>query len=790
MRQILRRTLSTTLSLSVITAAPFSNAARADWGPIETGDLTVDEILDASSSKRLPVESARVIVDNDAAFQSKLEAIRNAKSSIRMVYYIFSDDYSSSVLTEELIAAAKRGVSVKLLLDYHTNYKHLDLLLAMMAQGNSGRGKMDIRLFNRPTIEIKKDVKFLTSACAPETSAKGMTACSDEKLANVEKYFAKDPNGSKSLFLKLFLSGLYSKNPDALKLAAIEGSGFNPAAAGGAKPSAEEMEQLKEFGKLVFDAKFRGSLEAKIKLSMAFAMYGDKLGPIYNMISSTLPVERERNEAAKKDWKHLTDFTHHKLLAIDDSFIQLGGRNIEDSYHMQPNALTKKYIFMDTDMAVKMSKKNSDVAKAYDRLFEFKAMTATLAQVQTELPNDLVKNIPAVAQAAAACAPVKTAQFSRYEQCIEDGLKTQVLSTADQRQDEALKTLRQNAEIYRTQYQPKALNSWRNSLSADDSMSKSDVSSMVLTYIENIPYNKSVAPGSETRVYGSAQGKDEKNGKYIHSLLVQGLRNTCKVSTESGVKKRVILHQGYVLFPSNVMMALGSMFNGTWNCRNVDVLVLTNSPKTTDLNVVNFFARHQLKALSDIASQSSSPAKARIKIMEYKAPENGEATRSLHTKVNVLGDDVIIGSANADVRSYFMDTNNGFFFRGAKDFIQEYQNFVGRIANDKSRVTDLMADLLARSHDNLLQEDIVSIKEMIAKYNGSGFITPEREKIIVTEVTRLLNYVYETNKALLNIEFVPRNTTGVENSMATSNSAREMRQIEMANTFNSLMMLL
>lgn len=785
-----RRTLITTLSLSVIATAPFSNAARADLGPIETGDLTLDEILHASSSKRLPVKSARVIVDNDAAFQAKLEAIRAAKTSIRMVYYIYSDDYSSSVLTEELIAAAKRGVSVKLLLDYHTNYKHLDLLLAMMNEGNSGRGKMDIRFFNRPTIEIKKDVKFLTSACAPETSAKGMTACSDEKLANVEKYFAKDPNGSKSLFLKLFLSGLYSKNPAALKLAAVEGSGFNPAATGGAQPSEDEMEQLKEFGKLVFDAKFRGSLEAKIKLSLAFAMYGDKLGPIYNMLSSTLPVERERNEAAKKDWKHLTDFTHHKLLAIDDTFIQLGGRNIEDSYHMQPNALTKKYIFMDTDMAVKMSKKNTDIAKAYDRLFEFKAMTATLAQVQTELPNDLVKNIPAVAQAAAACAPVKASQFPRYEQCIEDGLKAQVLSTTAQRQDEALKTIRQNAAIYRSQYQQKAVNSWKSLLADGDSLSKSDVGSMVLTYIENIPYNKSVATGSESRVYGSSQGNDEKNGKYIHSLLVQGLRNTCKISTETGVKKRVILHQGYVLFPSNMMMALGSMFNGTWNCRNVDILVLTNSPKTTDLNVVNFFARHQLKALSDIASQSSSPAKARIKIMEYKVPENGEATRSLHSKVNVLGDDVIIGSANADVRSYFMDTNNGFFFRGAKDFVQQYQNFVGRIANDPSRVSDLMSDLLSRSQNSLLQEDITSIKEMIAKYNGSGFITPEREKIIVTELTRLLNYVYETNKALLNIEFVPRDVSQPEGGTPGHNTARELKQIEMANKFNSIMMLL
>ncbi len=765
--------------------------AQAQWSIFETGELKESEILAASSTDALPVQSARVIVDNDAAFQTKLEAIRSAKLSIRMVYYIYSDDHSSSVLSEELIAAARRGVQVKLLLDYHTNHKHLDLLAAMMREGNTGRGRLEVRLFNGPTLEIKKDSKFLVSACSAQAARQGGTACSDEKLAAVERFFAQDPTGQSSFFLNLFLSALYSKNVAALQLAAIEGSGFNPAATASAQPSKEEIEQLMEFGRLVFDAKFRGSLQAKIKLGLAFAMYGEKLGPIYNMLTSTLPVERERNEAAKMDWKHLTDFTHHKLLAVDDTFIQLGGRNIEDSYHMQANELTAKYIFMDTDMVVRLRQAHPGVAASYDRLFNFRAMSVPLADVKREAPIGLLKNLPLVQQAVASCANTKASQPARYENCVATAYSRATVVSDDTRQDEALRLMRQKAQIYRTRYQPRIQETWRAALQQGDELSAQDVRSMLLTYIENVPYDKSVAVGQERRKYGVDNGRDERSGKYIHSLWTQSLRHVCRETSRSGQRQRVILHQGYVLMPSNLMIALGSMVNGDWDCRNVEVIILTNSPETTDLNIINFFARHQLKALLDFAATTPAPTKARIRVMEHKAPSDGSKVRSLHSKLNIIGNDVILGSANADVRSYYMDTNNAFFFRGATDFVRDYQAYVARLMADRNKVGDLSQQLLRQSRQDLIREDLQAIRALVQRYDKQGRITPERLELINQQVVRVLNFTFETNQKLVNRNMIELQTPPSDSASHGQEDGERMRlQNELADEFNSLMMLL
>ena len=47
---------------------------------------------------------------------------RRAKHSLDLAYYIFDDDYSSSRLSQALIDAAKRGVKVRLLVDYFSAY--------------------------------------------------------------------------------------------------------------------------------------------------------------------------------------------------------------------------------------------------------------------------------------------------------------------------------------------------------------------------------------------------------------------------------------------------------------------------------------------------------------------------------------------------------------------------------------------------------------------------------------------------------------------------------------------
>ena len=50
--------------------------------------------FDSSEIKSLTIQT-----DNDLAFHSKLELIENAQKSIKMVYYIYNNDYTSAFFT-------------------------------------------------------------------------------------------------------------------------------------------------------------------------------------------------------------------------------------------------------------------------------------------------------------------------------------------------------------------------------------------------------------------------------------------------------------------------------------------------------------------------------------------------------------------------------------------------------------------------------------------------------------------------------------------------------------------
>ena len=92
--------------------------------------LTDSSLLAQASSGALAISDGAVITDNDASFLSKIRLVEEAKSTLDLTYFIYADDQSSSVLSEALIAAARRGVKVRLLVDYQTNYKRLDMFTA------------------------------------------------------------------------------------------------------------------------------------------------------------------------------------------------------------------------------------------------------------------------------------------------------------------------------------------------------------------------------------------------------------------------------------------------------------------------------------------------------------------------------------------------------------------------------------------------------------------------------------------------------------------------------------
>lgn len=120
--------------------------------------------------------SGELITDNDAALAAKLAMIESARETLDLAYYIFADDYSSSAFAQALLDATRRGVRVRLLLDYFSAYPAFDHLAWLEREGG---GKLEIRLYNPPTAEIIRDAAYLTLSCA-DVGVTGKT-CENEK---------------------------------------------------------------------------------------------------------------------------------------------------------------------------------------------------------------------------------------------------------------------------------------------------------------------------------------------------------------------------------------------------------------------------------------------------------------------------------------------------------------------------------------------------------------------------------------------------------------------------------
>jgi putative cardiolipin synthase len=58
-----------------------------------------------------------VIENGVAAFETRLQMIRRAQKNIEVEYFIYNTDIAGKIITRELIAAAKRGVKVRILID-------------------------------------------------------------------------------------------------------------------------------------------------------------------------------------------------------------------------------------------------------------------------------------------------------------------------------------------------------------------------------------------------------------------------------------------------------------------------------------------------------------------------------------------------------------------------------------------------------------------------------------------------------------------------------------------------
>ena len=763
MKRMMNYTLSAVTCLSM-NLAPFASSQAA-------------KLEQYASVKNMKLTSGTLLMDNDASFEAKLSVLKNAQKgdTVRLVYYIYSDDESASVFTQEVIAAAQRGAKVKLLVDFLQNYKRLDLFKMMIADGS---GNVDVRLYGRPTRNIVLDAAYMAANC---DVAKG---CSDETIKAIDQTFAKDSKSDieNNITTKntggsgLFLSGLYGKNPEIMAMALLEskeGIIANLQQLPKKETTQEDKEKLKKFVMLLWDAKMGGPFEAmsaRVQLWFATLLYGDQIKPVMDHVTAFIPYNTKDSKAygqskenRGKDWAHLTDYTHHKLAMKTNARGEVeyvnGGRNIENSYHMKKNDLTAKYIFMDTDFhaTARDPKLAREMEKRFDDLFNFKQLSATIADVDQTMPNDVLANYelavkecfaPRATELDALKSQGNRAKASAIkkdltEKCAKPLFATKV-RTVEDRVQAARDNMIAGAQAYSQQYQAVVKNEDVIELSARD------LKTAQIHYLENLNFTLG---NNKQRVYGAEGGQTVEAGKGIHEAWIQGLEKACRT------KQDVVLHSAYFFLPGNLLAKLSQMVDGTLDCGQTTVSVMTNSIQTTDLtpiNVLNYNAMKSFYEYMNRAQKDNSREKSRMakfKYYEYDAAElnkiagattgKKDGNLSLHTKLSVLGQDIIVGSANADIRSYAMDTNNATLIVGAKDLVTNYKAWLKNIVD--TGVAKEVSYLFNQSREDVYKMQGFIVQEMKKRYLGEekrdGIFSDENIKKMTDRLVSVLENI-------------------------------------------------
>ena len=670
-----------------------------------------------------PVAGGTVLTDNDMALGHKLDLIDGARERIDLAYYIHSDDYSSSVLNQALLEAARRGVQVRMLLDYHSNYQHLDLYRMLEARGD---GRIQVRLFNRPTVNIIRDAAYLSLGCAAVGATTDPGQCDEAKLAAIDAQLAAstDPRNANVAGSGLVLAGLYGKDPRLLASAILEGQQLDPTALQSDAPDPEQRARLQEFLQLYWDARFGNAFEqvlAGLQLDLAFTFYGAQLEPVRDALESYLPVAaRDADADAVRDWDYLTDFLHHKLLLVDDRELILGGRNLEDAYHMVPNPLTDKYVFKDVDVHLSLDGANPALGENFQRLWEFREMVASIDEVARHAPIE-----PLLLRRAeeARCADTAEQRNAR-----RDCLQTVAAEIADAgaRLARVHRQMQQRADTYRRRHRPAPPGPARPGFDVDPGA--------LAYYLENLP----IQPDSEPpqRQYGARSGSEGADAKHIHAVWRAALAAVCRRPGP----QRVVIHNAYFFLPANLRDDLAAMLSGRRDCANTEIVILTNSPQTTDLNVINVAAGYSLRALGEYLGERAGPRAARLRLYEYRplSDTDSPATVSFHAKVMLFGEDIFIGSANADVRSFMMDTNNGVYLQNAPRLAGAYHDWIEAMLADPARTREVGAEYLRTPVAERLPRDLDFLEQELARRDRQNRLDPQQRAQLRTRVREIL----------------------------------------------------
>lgn len=723
--------------LAASTSLGCSPSAEEDGAGSDESAVT-DGVVNGVGAELAGASDVRVLTRNEDALAEKIAIVDAAKAgeTLDVSYYIFSDDESSAFYATRLIAAAKRGVKVRLMLDYLTNFARYNYFKAIQAEAGGGE-KMSIRFYNKPTNNIVEDAKFLVTPCGLEGKAITAPECTDNRRATAKTSPTSAAKAS------LFLSGLYSKNGAALQASMGEVlaqyQAVQQQAASGAT-SAEDKQQALEGLKLVFDAKVRNDIGAMLLVFLA----GDKLAPIHQLWAALVP--QAANEHAG-DWQHLTDFNHQKLTLRTGpdgkGEIVLGGRNIENSYHLTDlpsedaaaGAWKKKYVFMDVDFKGSFTDAGK-IRVRFEKVWNLGGMVAEMGKDLEKLtPPDL--KVPTFKDGAVV-----------GEEALLKSYTMDDINKAADRFTKAYASWDANTKQFTMKHRSKAI-----ALAEGGQFPRMDVvdEGARYYYLDNLH-----APNGRDRIFGMniPFGKELENGKQIQELWTRALADLCKnglgKDRDGKIQKaEITFHNAYVSFPGRLQYELFERArlrtNGTrFECENgvSKVRVLTNSRESTDLNIVNVYNDAWMKPIMD-HDRSVGEGGYFLDYREYNThqiTEKNPISRSLHAKVMIFGNDVFIGSANADGRSAFMDANNGVFIRNAPRLAKAYRDWLA---------SEIEPNLVGSTEDprGLRTKSVADLAKENGDFLGAGLTAkghPTLVPIVKTRITNDSQYIYDT----------------------------------------------
>ncbi|GLQ92003.1 phospholipase D-like domain-containing protein [Dyella acidisoli] len=136
----------------------------ADHCPTPSPLLDAAEKVLADSTPDKPAHVVTLLDDSEASLAARINLIRAAKTSIDVQTYIWDEDDVGQLALNELVAAARRGVSVRILADQLFSFED-PAILAQLARASPN---LEVRLYN-PT--------FHSSRTSPLEFAAGVLCC-------------------------------------------------------------------------------------------------------------------------------------------------------------------------------------------------------------------------------------------------------------------------------------------------------------------------------------------------------------------------------------------------------------------------------------------------------------------------------------------------------------------------------------------------------------------------------------------------------------------------------------